>query len=178
MFVILLAFWWKGMYNDVSYPHVIDLKPIWKFSRSKTTKLFCCWTLPKMLIGTKFTAMPSHTIERVTSARRKRFSIGRTTSALVKWNTISGKMGLLIALPTSKHKSSPYGIPETRGYIKFAFTACTHSKNKQKNTNYPREIQITPIEKHCQLIVLWHEIKCIIFHDLARNHMISNFCQF
>jgi hypothetical protein len=39
-------------------------------------------------------------------------------------------MGLLMALPISKHKSSPNGIPETRGYIKFAFTACTHSKNK------------------------------------------------
>jgi len=37
-------------------------------------------------------------------------------------------MGLLLlfALPTSKHKSSPYGDPETRGYIKSSFTVCTH----------------------------------------------------
>jgi hypothetical protein len=50
-----------------------------------------------------------------------------------------------MALPISKHKSSPYGIPETRGYVKFAFTACIHSKNKHK---LPKR-SITLKEKHC-----------------------------
>jgi hypothetical protein len=49
-------------------------------------------------------------------------------------------MGLLMALPISKHKSSPYGIPETRGYIKFAFTACTQQKKTQitQEINHPQ----------------------------------------
>ncbi len=39
----------SAMHNDVSHPYLIDWKPIWSFSRSKTIKWSCFWTLPKML---------------------------------------------------------------------------------------------------------------------------------
>jgi hypothetical protein len=38
----------------------------------------------------------------------------------------------IVAFPISKHTSSPYSDPETRGYVKFAFTACTNAKIKKK----------------------------------------------